>query len=104
MEDRKTVYITPEEESQLMANSQMSFTKRIMYLAQLGLSVESVIKDSLDVSAFEGIERVPKRVKELIEKGYLFEEGTKNKITFEVALAFFNRMYHKKFPDKNLPE
>jgi hypothetical protein len=53
--------------------------------------------------ATEGIEKgdVSKRINELIRNGLKYEKG--DKITFEKALGYFNKMYLKKNPNGPLP-
>jgi hypothetical protein len=104
---RKTIYVTEEQEKTIMKNAFMgsSFTKRLVHLALVGAGVEKMLdkvatddifNENFDTSVYD-------RVKELIRKGYLYEEEKEPQVSFEKALGYFNAVFKKKYPNRLLP-
>ena len=102
---QKTIYVTEEQQQQIMKDSRgLSFTKRIVELAIIGAIVEDEINEIEEELFWSDSElTVQSRLKDLIKKGYLYEQNKEPKITFKHALGFFNNMYRKKYPYEQLP-
>lgn len=102
---RKTVYLRKDQFEVLMENTRSSFTKRIIDLAFIGLVAEDIVHE-VEKEVFFSEEHdctVEERVKELVNKGYLYEKEKEPKIDFTIALKYLNTIYKKKHPDKPLP-
>ena len=103
-EIRKTVYLSTIDFDKIMKGRNESFTKRIVDLALMGLCVEGTLFDiEEDLICNDSDQAIPERLKELIDKGHLFEENKEFKVTLEMALGYFNNLYQKKHPNERLP-
>lgn len=102
---RKTVYLNQDHFEAIMKGTHNSFTKRIIHLAFIGLIAEEIVTEVENEVVFneESDTTVKERVKDLVHKGYLYEQNKEPKIGFAQALGYFNAMYKKKNPDKSIP-
>ena len=99
---KKTIYVTAGEEKELMENSNRSFTQRILELSKLGLITERIVQEDKIIIS-KDIEKFSYRINDLIEKGLVYEKNKGDKVSFEQALGYFNKVYKKKYPNKALP-